>query len=308
MSVDISWLEVQVAPATVVRSLSATQTMDGFTQTVTAEAVPSGTVDISWVSMVLPEGANATRNLEAIQTMGDFVQVASLFDPVGQINGGGTISNELPHKSLTAAQTMGDFIQSAAAGAEGTLGAVNLSAVQQMGDFVQAMVGDAQRTLSASQTMDPFTQVAQIGDPPVTVVAEPVTGGYGPPSRSKYKTRVGSRVIEADSWSELRMKVLALEDEPESVVERKIKVTRIDTTVDPVDTARAEMRAAMKAQMAEMQAQMTQMLAMQQQGAQQLAQTYEQRLASAEQSATTAMMLAQRAQQENAALAALITA
>jgi hypothetical protein len=142
--------------------------------------------------------------------------------------------------------------------------------------------------------------------PPVVDAVQPtVTPGYK--GSRRYKTRVGSRVLEADTWQELRRLVLELEDEPKAKVERKIKISRIDTVADPVDTARAEMRAAMKAQLSDMQSQMAQMLALQRQGAQQMAQTYEQRLASAEQAATTAMMLAQRAQQDNAALAALLT-
>jgi len=307
IDVQVSSADVVVGVATTVRALSAAQTMGDFGQTANASGVAAGTIEISHASLAVPEGANATRDLEAAQTMDDFVQVASMFDPIGTIDGGGTITDGLPHKSLAATQTMADFVQSAAAGAEGTLGAVSLSANQVMGDFGQAFAADAQRFLSAIQTMGDFTQVAQIGDPPVVVQPAQTIGTPGYERSRRYKTRVGSRVLEADTWQELRRLVLELEDEPEAKVERKIKISRIDTVADPVDTARAEMRAAMKAQLSDMQSQMAQMLALQQQGAQQLAQTYEQRLSSAEQAATTAMMLAQRAQQDSAALAALLT-
>jgi hypothetical protein len=306
MPTDISWSEVVVNVASVVRTLDGTQTMAGFAQTATASSAAAGTHDIAWLSVGVPNAAAATRDLSATQTMGDFVQDASMFDIIGQINGGGTIGNELPHKSLTATQTMGDLGQSAAAGALGTLGQIQLSANQAMGDFVQGFSADASRTISVTQLMADFVQSARIGDPPSTNV---VTGGYGQQRSNKYRTRVGNKTISAATYQDLRERVLALDAQEEMDISTKpARVTRVGVLpVDPMEAVRAEMRAATQAQIAEMQAQM--MLAIQstQQSAKQLEQVLSERVANAEQSATSAILIAQRAQRDNDALTALLS-
>jgi hypothetical protein len=306
MPTDISWAEVVVNVASVVRTLDGTQTMDGFAQTATASSVASGTHDISWVSVGVPNAAAATRDLSAAQTMGNFAQDASMFDIIGQISGGGTIGNELPHKSLTATQAMGDLGQSAAAGALGTLGQIQLSANQAMGDFTQGFSADASRTISVTQLMADFVQSARIGDPPSTNV---VTGGYGQQRANKYRTKVGNRTISAATFQDLRERVLALDAQEEMDISTKpARVTRVGVVpVDPMKAVHAEMRAAMQTQMAEMQAQMTQALALSQQNAQQMAQVLSERATNAERSATSAILLAQRAQRDNDALTALLS-
>jgi hypothetical protein len=303
MATDISWTEVVVAPATVVRALSASQTMGDFGQTATAGGVASGTFDISHVSLAVPEGANATRDLEAAQTMGDFVQVASMFDPIGTIDGGGTITDGLPHKSLSATQTMDDFVQSAAIGEEGALGAVSLSAVQTMGDFGQAFAADAQRFLAALQTMGDFTQVAQIGDPPVVVQPAPTIGTPGYEGPRRYKTKVKGKTITSDTYDGLRRAVLALDDDEPVEMPPKVATKIRSVTVSPVEMLQAEiarMESQQQRQIAELQ---TQMMT----ATQQMAQSYENRVASAEQAAQSAFAMAQRARMDADALSALIT-
>jgi hypothetical protein len=297
--VSQAWLEV--APATVVRSGDAAQTVGDFAQTAAGQVIAAAQVEVSWVALALPGGL-ATLNIEGAQQVGDFEQVAQMFDPVGTIDGGGTITEGYPHRSVVAAQTVGEFEQAASMSDAGVTLA---QAAQQIGDFTQSAVADSRANASAAQQVEPFTQYAMIGDPPAPPA--PVTGGGGWGKGGKYRTRVGSRVFEANTFADLRAKVLAYEAQQEADNERRNRPKRVargePVPIDPAQAARAEMGA----QMAAFQQQMLDMHAQAMQGQQALAKQYEDRLLSAETTVRSAMALAQKARADADALAALLT-
>ena len=302
--VFVSWAELRIAPSTVIRSATASQTVGAFTQVATAQRIASSGVEVSYAALVLPGTASGTANITAAQTVGDFGQSASMSDIIGQITGGGTITEQLPHRSIGATQSVGTFQQSAAGGGAGVLGPILATASQQVAAFVQVARADAQRTISAAQQVGAFTQSAYIGDRPQPVVDNTVTGGYGNEGR-KYKTRVKGRTIYAESYDSLRRKVLALEAE-EPPPKRQPRIARasvVDKPVDAVETVRTEMQT----QLATLQRQMAELAQQRVQDAQAIAQNYEARIATAESGTRAALALAQKAQRDMQALAALLT-
>lgn len=300
--VFVSWAELRIAPATVIRSASASQTVSAFAQVATAQRIAAAQTEVGWVALQIPDTSLPTRNITAAQTVGAFTQSASLSDIVGQINGGGTITSELPHRSVSAAQSVGTFQQSAAGGGAGVLGPILASASQTVANFGQVAIADAQRTITAAQTVQPFGQSAYIGDRPVTQPA--VAGGQGNEGR-RYKTRVKGRTIYADSYDSLRRKVLALESQ-EPPPKRQPRIARASVVDKPVDYVEA-VRTEMQTQLAVLQRQMAELAQQRVQDAQVIAQNYEARIATAESGTRAALALAQKAQRDMQALAALLT-
>ena len=221
--VAVSWIELRLPTSSaVIRSMTASQTVGAFTQTAAATTSASGAVDVAWLELQLPEGATGTRNLSANQTVDSFGQSASMYDIIGQISGGGTISDELPHRSATAAQQVGSFQQSAYIGND-SLPAPNLmSAFQQVGSFTTAAAMDAQRTITASQTVESFGQSAYIGDRPET---EKRRGAGGGRIRARtYSAIVAGRRITASSLKSLQRMIARFESAMQAQAEAEADI------------------------------------------------------------------------------------
>lgn len=301
--VVISWAELRLPPASVIRNAAAAQSVGAFMQTASAVVITSAVTEISWASLRIPATAAATANLSAAQQVGAFTQSASMSDIIGQISGGGTISNEKPHRSIGATQSVGIFSQSAAIGAPGAPGPALAVANQQVGDFTQVALADAMRVMRAAQTIEAFSQSAYIGDRPQP--EQPATGGgYGNSQPRKFKTRVGRRTIEGDTYDEMWRKALIAKAQDDAPRQPRIaRATVVDKPVDPVETVRSEMQT----QLAVLQRQMAELAQQRAKDAQVIAQTYESRLAIAESGTRAALALAQKAQNDMQALAALLT-
>ena len=232
-------------PGSVVRSGSATQNVGTFTSVATLQVVGATQVDVSWTSLYLPEGANATRNAEATQTVGNFTTAASMSDIIGQINGGGTITEGYPHRSASATQTVGSFDTAAAGGGEGVLAPDLVRANQNVGAFTTVAVADLYIDAAASQQVGSFTQDFRNYD----TVATPRTrggGGAAPvrrESRRKFVTEVNGVTISAKSLFELQRKVdlfmaqqpeqEAPQDAPEPAVEAPQSAPVVVAAVEP---------------------------------------------------------------------------
>lgn len=174
MAVEVSQLEVRVAPATLLKSLSASQTLSAFAQTATASPLSTGTTDISYLTLITPGTALSTLNLVGAQAVGAFTQVVSLFDVVGTIDGGGTISDGKPHRSMGGTQSVGTFQQSSAIGAEGTAGPALVQAAQQVASFAQAATAEAARTITITQPIGTFSQSGLVSVIPGLVASQQV--------------------------------------------------------------------------------------------------------------------------------------
>lgn len=302
--VYVSFVELRIAPATVVRSASASQSVSAFTQTATAQRVTSAITEISFVALQLPGTAAAALNISASQTVGAFGQAAAMSDLLAQINGGGAITDEKPHRSIGGTQSVGSFPQSAAGGGAGVLGPILATAVQTVDAFQQVARADAQRVITAAQTVDSFGQSAYIGDRPQPAT-QPTSGAPSQSDGRRYKTRVKGRTIYADSYDSLRRKVLALDADapPKQQAPKIARATVVEAKVDPV----AQVRTEMQTQMATLQRQMAELMQQRVQDAQRIAKAYEARIANAETGTKAALALAQKAQNDMHALSALLT-
>lgn len=305
--VFVSWAELQIAPASVVRSASASQTVDDFGQTATAVRITSAVVDVSFAQLQVPSTALSTLNVSASQQVGDFTQSATLSDSVGQINGGGVITEQLPHRSVGGTQSVGSFPQSANIGPDGAPGPALVVVAQAVGEFVQVATATVQVDTVATQRVDDFGQVATVIDPDrVVVVPDQATGGGYGHGYSRLKARKKGRTVYADTWNELA-EALRRMDEADEPDEAPPRIKRARVLPAPPPDPLADMRAEMAKQRAELETQMAQLQMMALQGQQAVAQQYEARIAGAEQAARGAIAIAQRAKQDADALAALLT-
>lgn len=239
--VQVAQVYMTAGTGAVVRDATAAQTVGAFTQTATAERVSAVAVDVSWVTLQMPDSAVGTNDATAGQTVGSFITVGSMTDIIGSISGGGTISNELPHRSTAAAQAVSAFQTSASAGEEGTLGPALLQAQQFVAAFTQAASADARADASATQTVSDFTTSAYMYD------VTPPRKGHGGGGRhfpkirrqgKRFLAEVEGVTIVADTLAELQRKVQQLvRDVVESVkeaVQAPRKATKVVEVADPV--------------------------------------------------------------------------
>lgn len=160
-SVDVAWFRLEVPDASAVSSLSAAQAVAAFTASVSVATTALSSVDIAWLRAEVPE-ALGSRSLTAAQQVGEFLQSASMFQPVGSINGGGPITDGFPHRSVNAAQQVGAFLQSAAGGGDNVAAPRLASAAQQIEDFTQAVAISIRSDLAAAQLVGAFVQSARM--------------------------------------------------------------------------------------------------------------------------------------------------
>lgn len=214
LSVQVSQAYLS-SPGAAIRDASAAQTVGAFTQTATLQVVGATQVDVSWVSLYAPEGANGTRNAEAAQTVGNFTTAASLTEIIGQINGGGTITEGYPHRSAAATQTVGVFQTAAAGGGEGVLAPNLVQANQTVGTFSTVADADVFVNASAAQTVGSFTQDFRNYD----LTRPSRTGGGGRrysgtptirKSGKRFIAEVEGVTVVADTLAELQRKVQQL--------------------------------------------------------------------------------------------------
>lgn len=303
--ISISWAEWSIPGASVVRTVTASQTVPLPTQAVTVDTGAAKSVQVSWAVLNVPDTAAATLSITAAQTVPLPTQSAAMYDIVGQINGGGTITEGLPHRSLTVAQTVPLPALSAAMGAVGTLGPLLLTVTQTVPLPTQVAVGDAQKTLTANQVVPLPSLVARIVDPnrlppplpPVTPGTE--SGGRG----NKYRTRRGGKTITADTWDELAAAVRALDEADAPAVDATPAVRVEAMPLDPAEQTRREMAA----QREQFYGLLQQMQALTEQDRATIVQQYESRIQNAETTVQAALALAQRAKDDADALAALLT-
>ncbi len=240
VAVYVSQVYMTAGTGVVVRSATAAQTVGAFSQSVEVDVVSDVAVDVSWASLQVPEGSSSTNNASASQTVGSFVTSASMFDIIGSISGGGTISNELPHRSASGAQTVGVFQTSANVGEEGTLGPILAQAAQFVASFSQSATADARADASANQGVGDFRMSALMFDPQ----PRPRRGGgpgHGPKIRrhgKRYMAEVDGVTIVADTLAELQRKVQRLmrdaSQEPQKAAQETRKVTKVVEVADPV--------------------------------------------------------------------------
>jgi len=199
MSIEVSKVYLEVPETTLSSDVRVSQvlleipggvTFNGITfaktdalPTLVATATTGGTVDVQVAQVVLelPGTANletmgvsqawmelpgdvGARDITVTQTEDLPALSASMFDIVGQVNGGGTVSEGYPHRSVTATQTETMPALSAAMGEVGTLGPALITALQTEELPTLAFVADAQRTITAAQTEELPALSARIGE------------------------------------------------------------------------------------------------------------------------------------------------
>lgn len=320
MNKDVAQVFLEIPEAVAFNGITATQTVAAPAQTATAVLAPAISMEVSQVTLEIPgtastlaievsqawmevPGDGGQRNLTVAQTVAVPTQSASMFDIIGSIDGGGTITDSLPHRSMSVTQTVGAPAQSAAVG-DATLAPRLVTVTQTVAVPSVAAAADAQRRLS-------ITQLVELPNPDARVrtradVVEPVTGGYAPLRASKYRTRIGKRVLEANTFEDLRQMVLDAEAQARKVTDAVIVAAPAPAPAPPPPDPLADAKREMTDQVAAMQAQMQAALAQQQASAQQLAAQMDARAAQAEQQARMAMEIAARAKDDADALVALL--
>lgn len=214
LSVEVSWAEFRFPGGGTLSSLSAAQTVPAITQTATLDQA-SKSLQVSWAQLNVPDTALATLGISATQTVPAFAQVATMYDVVGTITGGGTITEDLPHRSLTATQTVPPMTQAATLGDAPDIR--TLSAAQLVPAITQSGAMDASRTLLAVQTVPDCVQSAFIGDP----VGARRRGGGAPGRPRKIVVQVDGERFIVDSPEEARALLAKAEETAQEAARAK---------------------------------------------------------------------------------------
>lgn len=158
--IEISSAHLEVPGVGTLQEVSVAQTIPAWGQSVIIDAVSTVSIQIAAAHLELPNTALAALDLRVAQSIPPWSQSVSLFEPVGSINGGGTISDEHPHRSMSAVQTVPAWVQSALIGAEGAAGPASITVTQVVPAWTQTARVGIFSDLRVAQTVPAWAQVA----------------------------------------------------------------------------------------------------------------------------------------------------
>lgn len=159
MPVQVAWAEFQAPQGA---SLSATQTVPSPAQVATVDRTVKS-VQVAWSEFRVWDVTASVLAISASQTVPEPTQVATMFDVVGTISGGGTITETLPWRVVSTSQLVPAMGQSARLNDAPAVAL--LSANQSVPTITQSAAMDASRTIAAAQLVPEIVQSARLNEP-----------------------------------------------------------------------------------------------------------------------------------------------
>lgn len=205
MTVQISSASYESPGATLLSRITVGHTIPAWGQTATVSGPAAVSIQISSGYLEVPDAGLPARSLSAIQQIPAWQHAASMFQPIGSIDGGGQISEEHVHLSARAMQTIPAWSQSAAIGEEGALGPISMQAAQQIPAWVPLGRMDVVSDCRVAQQVPAWGQAATVyRELPITVDQQiPAWSQAAQISEAPTPTRLLSAIQSIPAWTQV---------------------------------------------------------------------------------------------------------